>query len=33
MEKEIKKQEQKDGVLAIEFELIGKNKEKRTSKN
>ena len=27
------KQEQKDGVLAIEFELIGKNKEKKTSKN
>ena len=33
MEKYYTKQEQKDGVLAIEFELIGKNKEKRTSKN
>ena len=33
MEKYYTKQEQKDGVLAIEFELIGKNKEKKTSKN
>lgn len=33
MEKYYTKQEQKDGVVAIEFELIGKNKEKKTSKN
>lgn len=33
MEKYYTKQEQKDGVLAIEFELIGKNKGKKTSKN
>ena len=33
MEKYYTKQEQKDGALAIEFELIGKNKEKKTSKN
>ncbi len=33
MEKYYTKQERKDGVLAIEFELIGKNKEKKTSKN
>ena len=33
MEKYYPPEKQKDGVLAIEFELIGKNKEKKTSKN
>ena len=33
MEKYYPPEKQKDGVPAIEFELIGKNKEKKTSKN